>query len=78
MHATGHKTGKMRHIDQQIGANLISNRPEFGEINLARHSRTTCNDHFGFVLAGEGCDLIIIDQVVLLAHAILHWVKPFA
>ena len=78
MLARCNETGKVRHVDVQVSANHIRNLTHTFKIDLARDCRTACNNHLWLMLFRERFDLIIVQQVVLLAHAILDCVEPFA
>ncbi len=73
-----HKSGKVRHIDEQVGADTIRDLAHFCEVNDARNGRSTGDDHFGLMFGGKALDLVIIKQAILLAHAVLDRVEPFA
>ena len=78
MRAAGDEAGKMRHIDHQPGADLVSYAAEAGKVDLARHGGAPGDDQLGLVFDRQRLDLIIVDQVVLLAHAVLDGVEPLA
>ena len=69
---------KMGHIAQNIGPHFIRDRPDCRKINNARNGRAARDDQLGFMFTGKAADLVIIDQIVLLAHAVLDGFKPFA
>ena len=72
------QTGKVGHVDHQVGTNAVGDFAHLGEIHLTRDGRTTCDDQLGLVFGSQSLNLIIVDQAVLLAHAILNGVEPFA
>ena len=76
--ARRHQTREMRHIDQQIGTDAIGNLAHFREIDDAGDGGPTGDDHLGLVFGSKARDLVIVQQVVLTAHAILDGVEPFA
>ena len=78
MLARGHQTGKMRHIHVEIGPDHIRNFPHPREIYLARHRGSTGDQQLWFMFFGQRFHLIIINAVIILAHAILHCVEPFS
>ena len=70
--------GEMRHIDHEQGTDIIGNSAEAGEIDDARIGGATGDNQLRLMLFGQRLDLIIVDQMVFAAHAILHGVEPFA
>ena len=78
MHAAGHQTGDMRHIHVQIGTDFIGDLAEGGPVPFAAVSGAAGEDQLGLVLARLGADLVHVQQLVLLAHAIGNHVEPFA
>ncbi len=78
MRPARHQPGKMRHIDHQIRAHLIGNRAEAGKVDLARNGRAAGNDQLGVMFQRQRLDLIVVDQVVLRPHPVLHRMKPLA
>src|SRR6059036_3445039 len=77
MFARGDQPGEMGHVDEQQGSDLVANRAEAGEIEVARIGRATGDDHLRLVLFGESLDLLEVDQMVVAADAILDGVEPF-
>ena len=69
---------KMRHIDMQIGANAVGDLTHALEVNLPWDSRPARHNELGFMLGGQFLNLFVVQQVVLIAHAILHRIEPFA
>ncbi len=76
--ARGHQPGEMRHVDVQPGADAVGDLAHAGEIDLARDGRAAGDDHLGLVFLGQRLDLVVVQRVVLLAHAILDGVEPLA
>ena len=72
------EAGKMRHVDHEIGADGIGDRAEPLEIDDARIGGTAGDDEGRLVLLGEPLDLVIVDEVRIPRHAILHRVEPLA
>ncbi len=62
----------------EVGADLVGDRPEAGEVDDPRIGRAAGDDQLRLVLVGQALDLVEVDQAVLLAHAVLHGVEPFA
>ncbi len=78
VHAARHQAGEMRHVDHQIGADLVGNLPEPLEIDEPRIGRAARDDHLGPLLAGELADFVYIDPVVVAAHIVGHHLEPFS
>ena len=78
MQPRGDQAGEMRHVDHEIGADAIGDLAEAREVDDARIGRAAGDDHRRLVLLGEPLDLVVIDAVIVGAHAILHGVEPFA
>ena len=78
MRAAGDEAGEMRHVDHQIGADLVGDLAEAAEIDDARIGRAAGDDHLGPMLLGEPLDLLHVDEVVVAAHAIGHDLEPAA
>ena len=68
----------MRHIHMQIGANAVGDLTHTLEIDLPWNGRSARYNELGLMLSGQLLNLIIVQQVVLLTHAILHSIEPFA
>ncbi len=78
MRAAGHEAGEMRHVDHEIGADLVGDLAEAAEVDDARIGRAAGDDHLGPVLFGEPLDLLHVDEVIVAAHAIGHDLEPAA
>jgi hypothetical protein len=78
MLARRHQTGEVGHVHEQDGADFVSDLPEACEIEVARIGRSTGNDHFRLMFFRQAFDLVEIDQMVVLAHAILNGIEPLA
>ena len=78
MHATGDKTGKVRHVDHEVGADAVSDLAKALEIPGARIGRAAGDDQFWLHLLGAARDLIHIDDLVLAAHGVVLRLEPFA
>ena len=76
MHAAGDEAGEMRHIDHQIGADLIGDLAETAEIDDPRIRRSTGDNDFRPVLLGEPLDLLHVDQVIVAADPVRHDIEP--
>ena len=78
MLAAGDQSGEMRHVDQEIGADLVGDLAEARELDEAAVGRAAGDDELRPVLAGKLRHLVDVDAPVLLAHAVLHRLEPFA
>jgi len=76
--ARRHQPGEMRHVDMQICPHHVGNLAHPGKIDHPRDRRAAGDDDFRLMFAGQRLDLVIIEQVVLLAHAVLHRMEPLA
>jgi hypothetical protein len=64
MRATGHEAGEMRHVDHEIGADLVGDLAEAGEIPVPGIGRAAGDDDLRLVLDGEALDLLHVDHLV--------------
>ena len=78
MRAAGDQPGEMRHVDHEIGADLVGDLAEAAEVDNPRIGRAAGDDHLGAMLLGKPQDLVHVDQVVVAAHAIGHDFEPAA
>ncbi len=78
MHPAGDQPGEMRHVDHQIGADLVGDRAKPGEIDDPGIGAAAGDDQLRLVLLGLALDLVEIDAGVLGAHAIADRVEPLA
>ena len=78
MQPGGDEPGEMGHVDHEIGADGVGDGAEAREVDDARIGRAAGDDQSRLVLLGQALDLVIVDEVVVFAHAILHGVEPFA
>ena len=72
------QTGDMRHINQKISTMLVGNFSETGKINHTRISRATSNNQLRLMFGGQCINFIIINQMIVALHTILHGIEPFA
>ena len=75
--ARGNEPGEMRHVDHQIGADGIGDGAETREIDDARIGGAAGDDQGRLMLLGQPLDLVIVDAMIVLAHAVLHGIEPF-
>ncbi len=71
------QTGEMGHIDHQVRADLIGNRPHPGKIDHARVGRAATDDNLRLMGDRQLFHFIVIDQLVLLTHLIANRLEPF-
>ena len=78
MRPARHQAGEMGHVHHEIGAHLIGDLAEGGEINLAGIGAAAGQDQLGLVFAGQGRDLVHVNALVVLAHRVGDRLEPFA
>jgi hypothetical protein len=78
MHTGGDQPGEMRHVDHEIGADLVGDLAKAGEIPEARIGRAAGDDQLRLDLARPGRDRVHVDEVVVLAHGVVRRFEPFA
>src|SRR4051794_14856631 len=76
--ARRNEPSEMRHVDEQQRTNLIANRAEAGEVEMARVGRAAGDDHLRAMFLREAFDLVEIDQMVVAPDAVLDGIEPFA
>ena len=74
--AAGNEAGKVRHVDHELGADLVGDLAEAAEVDDARIGRAAGDDDFRPVLAREPGHLVHIDPLVFAAHAVGHRLEP--
>ena len=72
MQAGRHQAGDMRHVHQKNRAHRIGDLAETREIDDARIGAAAGDDHLGLVLLGQPGQFVVIDALVLAAHAVGH------
>ena len=78
MHAAGDQAGDMRHVDHQIGADRIGDLAETLPVPDARIGGAAGEDQLRLVLVRQPLDLVHVEQMVVLAHAVGDDLEPFA
>src|SRR5579885_2909423 len=68
--AAGDEPSDVGHIHEEDGADVFGGGGGALEINDAGIGAGARYDHFGLVLAGEGCDFVVVDALVSFAYAI--------
>src|SRR5262249_56499548 len=74
--SVGDETGEMRHVDEELGTDLIGNSAEAAEIDDAGIGRSAGDDDLRPVLARELCHLVEVDTVVVAPHAVGYRLEP--
>src|SRR5262249_60636976 len=72
----GDEPGEMRHVDEEVGADLIGNFAEAAEIDETGIGRSAGDDDLWAVLPGELCHLLDVDTVVIAPYAVRHGLEP--
>ena len=78
MHSRRHQAGDVRDVRQQIRADFAGDFAHALEINDARIGARADGDHLRLVLARHGGELVVINPLVVLAHAVMDDFKKFA
>ena len=71
-----HQAGKMRHVDQQLGPDLIGDVAEATEIENPRIGRSTSNNHLRPMFVREPFHLVEVDPVIVASHAVRNGFEP--
>ena len=66
----GDQPREVRHVDHQVGADLVGDPPELGEVQLPRVGRPARDDEPGPALVGQPLDLGHVDEVVVGPHVV--------
>ena len=74
MFTGGDQAGEVRHVDEQVGAHLVGDLPEAGEVELAGVGRPAGEDHLRPVLLGQRGDLVHVHPGGLPVHPVGHHV----
>src|SRR5690606_27696894 len=74
----GNQASDVRHVDHQVGTDLVGNRAETREIQHLRVGGEAGNDHLRLVLDGQTLDFVIVDQAGFRVQAVLHRVVGLA
>src|SRR5208337_5091328 len=72
------KAREMRHIHEEIGADLIRYRPESGKIPMARIAGAASDDELWLVLLGEPRHRVHVDTVVVWPNPVGDRLEPAA
>ena len=67
MRAAGDQAGEVRHVDHEIGADLVGDLAEAAKIDDARIGGAAGDDHLGPMLLRELLHLLIVDAVIVRA-----------
>ena len=68
--AGGDQAGEVRHVDHQVGADLVGDAPERREVELTRVGRPAGQNGLRAVCVSQPLDLLHVDQVILLAYVV--------
>ncbi len=74
----GDEADEVRRVDHQPGADLVRDRAERREVDQPRVRRRAADDHLRLVLMRQFADLVVVDQLVVLAHPVSDGVEPLA
>ena len=72
MDAGRDQTGDVRHVGEHRGADAIGGRANAREVDDARIGARADDDHLRPVLVGQAIELVVVDPLVVLAHAVGH------
>ena len=72
MHAGRDQARDVRHVGEDRRADAIGRLADAREIDHARVGAGADDDHLRLVLVGEAIELVVVDPLVLLAHAVRH------
>ena len=64
-----HQTGNVRHVNEQVCADLVCDFSEFFKVDGARVRGRTGDDHLRLFLFRKGTERIVVDEAVLI-HAV--------
>ena len=75
--AGGDQAGDVGHVDEQVGADLVGDGAEAGEIEDLGIGGEAGDDHLRLVLHGQALDFVVVDQAIGV-DAVLHGVVQLA
>ena len=78
MGAAGDEAGEVRHVDHEVGTDLVGDLAEDAEVDDAGIGGAAGDDELRAMLLGELAHLVDVDPMVVAAHAVGHWLEPFA
>jgi hypothetical protein len=78
MHAAGNQAGKMRHVDHEIGSDLIGDLTAAAKFDDARIGGAAGDDHFRSMFLRKRAHLLIVDPVVVGPHRVRDRLEPAA
>ena len=76
--AGGDEAGDVRDVGEEIGADGAGDLAHAGEVDDARVGAGADGDHLGFFADGDGGELVVVDEAVVLADAVLNKLIEFA
>src|SRR5699024_4852709 len=68
--SSGHQAGEVGHIGPQVGADLVGDLAEGGEVELARVGGPAGDDHLGLGFDGGPAHFVHVDAVGVLVHPV--------
>src|ERR1700722_20870123 len=78
MHAASHQTGEKRHVHDKKSAYLIRDLAHTGEVDDPGVGAASGNDELRLFLLGYSLELVVVDPLRLLLHAIKRCPVEFA
>ncbi len=78
VNATSNQTGDVRHVNHQISANAVGDFAEPLPVPDTGIGSAAGQDQLGLVFVGKALDLIHVEKMVVLTHAIGDDVEPLA
>src|SRR5690348_10567666 len=76
--ARRNEPGEMCHVDHEDRSDFVADLAEAREIEVPRVGRSAGDDQLGLMLLREPLDVVEVDEMIVLADAILDGVEPFA
>ena len=74
----GDQSGEVGHVDEKARTDRVRDLAHAAEIDHPRIGRAARDQHFGPVLVRELLDVIVVDAMIVAAHAIGHDLEPLA
>ena len=72
MDARSDEAGDVRDVGEEIGADGAGDLAHAGKIDDTGVGTGADRDHLGFLALGDGGELIVIDEAVVFADAVLN------
>jgi hypothetical protein len=77
VNARGDQAGDVRHVDEQVGADLVGDGAHARPVDDLRIRRKTGDDHLRLVFERELLHVVVVDEAVGV-HAVLHRIEDLA